>query len=232
MPKDLFSYDKFWVIWVSCLDKPRTIKEIQNVWEYGGNSLYQKGQESNIWKEMVRDGYLVRQGRVQKRGVSGVLLYSKVEWVPAYLKSKLSEEKFKQSNPLPYDIFECFSPGELARFLDKERGSLFLISALKTMFGTKDNVRDYKEMCLLAPMKAIVDIYIMSFIKEHLGLKRDTFFLATTPIVFNLSGINYQDYFHHVFKTMKASTMPKDLFSKERLMALWRAHTDKLFKIY
>ncbi len=232
MAKDLFSYDKFWVIWVSCLDKPRTIKEIQKLWEYEGNSLYQKGQESNIWKEMVRDGYLVRQGRVRKRGVTGVLLYSKLDWVPGYLKAKLSEEKFRLSNPLPYDLFQCFDASEFIKFLDSQRGSFFLMSALKGMFGAKENLRDYKDMCLLAPMMTIIDIYIISFLKENMGLKKDTFYLAAMPAVFNVSGINFQDYFLHVFKSVKSSHFSKNLFSRERLMALWRAHSDRIFKIY
>lgn len=229
MAKELFGYDKFWVIWASCLDKPRTVKEVQRAWGYGGNSLYQKGQEVNIWKEMADKGYLLRQGRVKKRGVSGVLLYSRLEWVPEYLKASLSEQKFRFNNAVPYDVFECFDPQELVAFLDKERSSFFLLGNLKTLFGTKEWLRGYREMCLLAPLKAIVDIYLISFLKEQLSLDRDTFFLATVPVVFGIGCVDYGEYFLKVAKVVKSNGLPEKLFSRKKLMAIWKENTGKMF---
>ena len=51
--KELWDFDKFWLIWTSCVDKPKTIKGVQKEWDYRGNSLYQKGRKKPIWEEMI-----------------------------------------------------------------------------------------------------------------------------------------------------------------------------------
>lgn len=57
--RNIWEYRNFWLIWFSCMDKPRTLYELQDIWKLKGNPLYQRERVgSTVADMMVRGGFL------------------------------------------------------------------------------------------------------------------------------------------------------------------------------
>jgi len=77
--KNLFDFEKFSILWISSVDKPRSVMEISKIWGYYSGdtrkadkekkkkeeklssrsiALYQIGRNKPLWKEMIAEGYL------------------------------------------------------------------------------------------------------------------------------------------------------------------------------
>ena len=139
--KKVWDFDKFWIIWSTCLDKPRAINEVQKAWHYEGNALYQTGIEKPIWQEMVEGNFLEEKGIIRKRGVTGKLLYSKMEWLSDFLDPFFESLLNKNNNSLPSELYNCFENKDLfIKFLNQKRTHFFFIDKLKALFGNKENI--------------------------------------------------------------------------------------------
>jgi hypothetical protein len=230
MQKNLWDYDKFWLIWVSCIDKPRTIKDIQNLWGYKGNSLYQQGRKDAIWVEMISEGFLERRGTIEKRGVTGLLLYANMDWIGKYLQIIAAKTKYKLKNPVPSEIIECFDKKRLIGFFNEKRVQFFLIDKIKLLFGEKENLREQYEMCIIAPMMVILDIFMLDTLSKEMGLHDDTYYIISQPIIFNpCFSVNFYEYFIAVSKDIKPKDIPEDLLIKEKIFQIWKEFTKRMF---
>jgi hypothetical protein len=225
----IWEFDKFWVIWVSCLDQSRTLKHIQKIWGYKGNALYQKGEKLPIWKEMVDKGILEEKGSIRKRGVSGKLLYGKFEWVNDYLKILIEELKFKNNNPLLAEICECFSSKEkLIEFLDGKRDVFFSLDNIKILFGGKENLKNFGNLSIFCPILTILIVSLSYFLKEE-GAEKEILSLVLQPVVLNPNfSINFPAYFKEVVKKLKVMDIPKGLVLKENLFKFLMSYVKNL----
>ncbi len=226
MPSRLWEFDKFWVIWCSCLDQCRTLKQIQRIWGYKGNALYQKGERLPLWKEMVEKGVLEERGVIKKRGVSGKLLYGKMGWVENYLSELLTTLKYENNNPLPFDLMECFSDKTLlVKYLEENRRNFFSIENLKTLFGNKENLKNYGNLALFSPIASILLVSFTSFLSSE-GLSEDVLSLVFQPLIFQPNFcVNFLGYFQNVTKSLKPETVPTGLVSKKRLFRVLRKYS-------
>lgn len=230
MERSIFTLDKFWVIWVSCLDRPRTISEIQKLWGYEGNALYQKGLEEPIWIEMIKEKYLQSKGKVKIRGVSGELLYGNFDWVMDYLTTNFSKMKLHREYSLPHQLIDCIeNKKKFLYFLDTNREIFFLPQRLKTLFGNKEILKNNYELCITAPMLIIFDYFIITTLKKKLNLGEDTIFLLSHSLVFtpNLS-INFFDYYKEVMKELSLKEMPLGIINQTKIFKLWRDYAHKM----
>jgi hypothetical protein len=228
---ELYEYNKFWVIWTSCLDKPRTIKEIQRIWKYKGNALYQKGMRKSIPKEMIDDGFIEIKGEVKERGVSGKLVYASLDWVPDFLSEFFIELKMKYGNPLPSQLYECIiDKKKFIRFLDENRVTFFFPEKLKILFGNKENFKNNYEICIIAPMFVLFNTVMLHFLKKQLKLTKELLFIVTQGMVFNPSPkINFLDYSRHVMKDLKINKMPRGMLSQSKLFRVWIKSAQKIY---
>ena len=232
MTKLLWEFDKFWVIWGSCSDRPRTIKDIQNIWGYEGNSLYQKGLRKPIWKEMIEQGFLERRGSMQKRGVAGVLLYGRMEWVPEFLNQFTKKIAGEMGYTLPLEIIECFPDSKkLIDFLETHRTTFFFIETVKTLFGSKENLKRNFEMILLSPLLVVLDIYMISILHEEMDFGEEMYFILSQPMIFNPSfSMNFIEYFKRIARDIKIKDIPEGLVSKSKAFSLWKRYAEELMR--
>ena len=228
---ELWDYDKFWVIWCSCIDKPRTIKEIQRIWKYKGNALYQKGMREPIAKEMIDSGFLVYRGVVKERGVTGTLFYAKLDWLPKFLEKFFNDLKIKFSNSLPSQLYECIKDKQkFVEFLDKKRTVFFLPDKLKVLFGNSENIRTNYEMVIIAPMLFLFNLLVLRVLQEQLKLKREMSFIVTQSMVFNPSlRINFLGYSMLLMKDFKIESIPLGLIDEKKLFKLWLTSARKIY---
>jgi len=64
----LLDVDRFWIIWISCLEKPRCLEEIAQHWKYKTpTALYHKYKGVLLADWMVENGYLKFCGKDGKR---------------------------------------------------------------------------------------------------------------------------------------------------------------------
>jgi len=228
---ELWDYDKFWVIWCSCIDKPRTIKEIQRIWKYKGNALYQKGMRKPIAKEMIDDGFLVYKGTVKERGVTGILFYANLDWLPEFLDKFFKDLKIKFNNSLPSKLYECIQDKKtLIQFLDEKRTVFFIPERLKILFGNSENIKTNYEMAIMAPMLFLFNLLILRVLQDQLKLKKEMSFIVTQSMVFNPSlRINFLDYSTSLMKDFKVENIPPRLVDEKKLFKLWLSAARKIY---
>jgi len=228
---ELWEYDKFWVIWCSCVDKPRTVKEIQRIWGYKGNALYQKGMRESIPKEMIEDGYLEVKGKVKERGVSGTLVYAKLNWIPKFLLDFFIDLKMKYGNTMPSQLFDCIiDKKRFIRFLDENRVTFFFPEKLKTLFGGKETLKNNYEMCIVAPMFVLFNTVMLNLLQKQLKLKKELLFIVTQSMVFNpCPKINFFDYSRHVMKDLKTDKIPRGFINRAKLFKIWIRSAQKIY---
>lgn len=229
MGKSLWNFDKFWVIWVSCLDRPRTINEIQRIWNYDGNALYQKGLKAQIWSEMVKSNILQAKGKVKVRGVTGQLLYGTFDWVVDYVNNFFAELKLKYDHPLPSKLFECAeNKKKLIYFLDTNRDIFFLPHRLKILFNNKENLKNYYELCITVPIIAVYNQYMINTLKKRLGIDSDTIFLFSQSMIFNpVVKINLLGYYKEVLNDLSSKELPLGMVNESALFKLWKENANK-----
>ena len=226
----LWDYDKFWIIWVSCLDKPRTIKDIQKFWGYEANALYQKGEKRPIWQEMLEKGFLEQRGRVRKRGAAGILLYGKLDWLLDYLKSFFKDLRVKSENPLPSHLFDCFDKNKLIKFLEKKRTTFFFINRIKVLFGNKENLKNNPEMCFFVPMIVLLNFFIISTLKKRMKLGKETLFLVTQSLVFNIGlKVNLVKYTKELLTELKTGGIPEGLIDERKVFQVWKRYAEEIY---
>jgi len=227
----LWNYDKFWVIWCSCVDKPRTIKEIQRIWDYKGNALYQKGMRKPIRKEMLDDGFIEDKGKIKERGVSGNLIYAKLDWVPKFLYEFFLDLKLKYNNVLPSQLFDCIvNKKRFIKFLDENRDTFFFPDRLKVLFSDKDTLKNHCEMCLVAPMLVMLNLLMLRVLEKQLKLKKEMLFIVTQSMVFNPAvKLNFFDYSRLVMKDLKMKSIPGGIFDEKKVFVLWMKSAQKIY---
>jgi hypothetical protein len=230
MQKNLWEFDKFWVIWVSCIDKPRTIKDIQTLWNYRGNSLYQQGRTNSIWIEMINEGFLERRGTVEKRGVTGLLLYANMDWIGKYLQAIASRTRFRLKNPIPSELIDCFDKKKLTIFLNEKRSQFFFTDKMRILFGDKENLRANYDMAVIAPLMVLLDIFMVDALSEEMDLHDDTHYIVSQPVIFSPHfNVNFYDYFIAVSRNIKPKDLPDGMIIKEKVFEIWKNYTKKMF---
>lgn len=228
---ELWEYDKFWMIWCSCVDKPRTIKEIQRIWGYKGNALYQKGMRKSIPKEMIDDGFIEDKGMIKERGVSGKLIYAKLDWIPKFLYEFFINLKVKYNNILPSQLFDCVvDKKRFVKFLDENRATFFFPERLKVLFGDKDTLKNHYEMCVVAPMLVMLNLLILRLLEKQLKLKKEMLFIVTQSMVFNPAvKVNFFDYSRLVMNDLKMASIPGRIFDERKIFVLWMKSAQKIY---
>ena len=224
MEKKIWAFDKFWVIWCSCLDRPRTINEIQDFWGYDGNALYQKGLSKPIWKEMLEQGFIESKGKVKVRGVSGDLIYGKLEWITDYLEEEAKEARIKRGNDQPFQLLKCIeNKKKLVYYLDNNRTAFFLLPRLKMLFGDKEGLKANYELCITAPINIIFNYYIISTLKKKLNLDLNSIFLLSQSLIFTpYLKTNFLGYYKSVIKELSLKELPEGIFKEGETFRLWK----------
>lgn len=137
--ENLYDSKKFWIIWLSCLDSARSIKEIHQIWDYseGSKALYQPagtGHEKSIAEEMIDKGYLELEDTEKRRGTTAKMLKSKTEWYSNYIQDSaldVVENKYEDELEESWQAFQ--STLEDPAF----RGHAFDIEAFKEIIGSR-----------------------------------------------------------------------------------------------
>ena len=232
MDKQIWALDKFWIIWVSCLDRARTINEIQKIWNYDGNALYQKGLKEPIWKEMMKGGFLQSKGKAKFRGVYGDLLYGNFDWTLDFMKNLFSEIKLHQENPIPFNLLECLeNKKKFVYFLDTNREIFYLPSRLKILFGNKDNLKNNCELSITAPMLTLYNQIIINALKKKIQIEADTIFLFSQSLIFTpYTRINFFGYYKEVLKDLSIKEIPEGIVNETKLFKLWKEYAHKILK--
>lgn len=230
MERSILALDKFWMIWVSCLDKPRTINEIQKLWDYGGNALYQKGIKEPIWIEMLKANYIQSKGKMKVRGVSGELLYGNFDWVIDYLNKTFSEMKLHRDYSLPFQLLDCIeNKKKFLHFLDTNREVFFLPHRLKILFGNKENLKNNYELCMTAPIISIYNYFIVKTLKKKIKIDVDTVFLFSQSMIFTpYLKTDFLGYYKEVLKDLSLKEIPSEIINETRVFKLWKDHAKSL----
>jgi len=224
MERQIWAFDKFWIIWSSCLDRPRTINEIQDFWGYDGNALYQKGISKPIWKEMLEQGFIENKGKVKVRGVSGDLIYGKLEWMANYLEEVAKEARVKHENDQPFQLFKCIeNKKKLIYYIDSNRTTFFLLPRLKMLFGDKEGLKANFELCITAPINVVFNYYIISTLKKKLNLDLNSIFLLSQSLIFTpYLKTNFLGYYKSVIKELSLKELPAGIFNEAETFKLWK----------
>jgi len=135
---DITSYGNFWLIWLSCASKKdgMSLFNVQNVWGIKTNYLYHKepGLQKPLFKFMLEEGYLERNGRKLK---------ANFDWIPSYVERKYSSSLFKKNK------------FKIRDFCEKFQESVFNLDKLKILFKNdarllKMQGRDFFSFVLLS----------------------------------------------------------------------------------
>ncbi|MBU5690248.1 MAG: hypothetical protein QXM68_04025 [Candidatus Aenigmatarchaeota archaeon] len=232
MERQIWAFDKFWIIWSSCLDRPRTINEIQDFWSYDGNALYQKGLNKSIWKEMLEKGFIESKGKVKVRGVSGDLIYGKTEWIFDFLDENAKKSRVSFENDLPFHILSCIkNRKKLLYYIDTNREVFFMLQRLKILFGDKQNLKNNYELCITAPLITIFNYFIIVTLKKKLKVDLDSILLLSQSLIFTpYFGTNFFSYYKSVIKDLSTKEMPLDLFDEAKVFKLWKDYSKEIMK--
>ncbi len=229
MERQIWSFDKFWIIWSSCLDKPRTLNEIQDFWGYDGNALYQKGLVKPIWKEMIEQNYIEAKGKVKIRGVSGDLIYGKFEWITTYLDEQ-AKERLKRNNDHLFQLLKCIeNKKKLIYYLDTNRTIFFMLPRLQILFGNKDNLKANYELCITAPLNVVFNYYIISTLKKKLKLDLNSIFLLSQSLIFTpYLSTNFLEYYKVVMKELSLKELPLGIFNEAATFKFWKDYAKSI----
>jgi hypothetical protein len=230
--ENLLRYDKFWVIWGSCLDKPRTIKDIQRIWGYGGNALYQKGHLKPIWEEMIDKRFIKRVKRIKKRGVSGLTLEASLNWLPSHLENYAKKSDFVDRNHLVLEIVKSIKDDRsLIKFLEDNREAFFFIDRIKLLFGNKENLKNNYEMLIFAPILVTLNIYVWRTLQKRMGVDENVVFFLTSTFIFNMNPrLNFVDYFLEVSRDLREHEIPSSIFNQRRVFGFWDTYSKRIKK--
>ena len=74
----LFDYTNFWLIWLSCAEKPTTLFKIQKRWKIKTNYLYHKerGLKKPLFRSMIDGGFIEKNGKE---------ITARFDWIPSYV---------------------------------------------------------------------------------------------------------------------------------------------------
>ncbi len=113
--KKVENYGNFWLIWLSCASKPKSLFQIQFEWGISTNYLYhrERGLKKRISEIMLQENYIERKGKN---------LIAKFDWVPTYLSRQLPEIVIKKYGR------------KFLTFLVNNRQAIFDLGNLKILF--------------------------------------------------------------------------------------------------
>jgi hypothetical protein len=141
--ENLYDSKKFWIIWYSCLESSRTVKEIHEIWDYsdGSKALYQPagtGHEKAIAEEMVDEGFLEVESKRKTRGATAKVLSSNTEWYTDYIKEEALDTLEEENREILEDNWNHF---ENALKNDVFRGTAFEMEAFKQILPSKMSIK-------------------------------------------------------------------------------------------
>ena len=228
--KNLWDYDKFWVIWASCADRPRTLKEIQRIWRYEGNSLYQKGINRPIWKEMVDEAYVEERGTVKQRGVYGTLIYARMEWIRHYLDYVFTNLHLLHRNDLGFRLWNTMEDKKMfIKFLEDHRTTFYFIDNLRLLFGDKETLRAYGPQVVMIPLAITFELEVTRQFSKMARTKDDVAYAPSKSLMLSpLFNLNYAEYFRRVVEDIGPEKLPEGMISVHKLFSIWKDLTASL----
>ena len=139
--------NRSWVIFASCIDQPRTIQQMMEIWGYsvGAGALYRPEMINNMLKHnIIRVVKQKKKENYYKSGFSWITKSLFKEWI----KDTNIQKEMKEG------ILTNFE--EYINFLDDEkiRKLFFDIKKLKVFFGKHDFLRKYYLNLFLLPFSA------------------------------------------------------------------------------
>jgi len=158
-PKILKRGSKAWIIFVSCLDKPRSLQQVMKAWGYNAQAgaLYRP----DILKEMMDIG-MIKIAGVRKH----VFYYSLFDWLDREIIRVIEKEKDLGKNPFHDLTFPIFEPlkerskrKKLISFLDSEkvRQTFFKLERVKTLFRNSHEIaRRYGANLIFYPLVGLM----------------------------------------------------------------------------
>src|SRR4030067_2327332 len=226
----ILKFDKFWVIWGTSLDAPRTVKDVQRIWGYEGNALYQKGLERPILEEMIEKGFVKKVSKVKMRGVSGLTIEGNFDWVPDYLEKFAKDTNLRSNNPLILEILDSIGDKKaLLRFIKDHRQSFYFIERVELLFGNKESLKSNYDMLVFAPILTILNIYAWKMLQKRMGIDENITFFLTSTFIFNMNPkINFLDYFLLVAKDFRDVELPSTMFDQAKVFSLWKRYSVKM----
>lgn len=119
--KRVEKYGNFWLIWLSCVSKPRSLFQIQFDWGISTNYLYhrERGLRKRISEIMVQQNYVEKKGRS---------LVAKFDWVLDYLSQRFPELMIRKYGR------------KFLRFLMDNRRAIFDLENLKLLFNNNPSL--------------------------------------------------------------------------------------------
>jgi hypothetical protein len=146
--ENLYESKKFWIIWFSCLESPRSIKEIHRLWDYseGSKALYQPagtGHEKSIGEEMIQEGYLTVADEEKKRGATAKKLNSETDWFTTYFKEVAIEEIEEEKQDALENSWDAFDEALKNKAF---RGIAFDMEALSEVLPSKMRVSQEEKL--------------------------------------------------------------------------------------
>lgn len=212
---------KFWMIWFSTLDKPRTLKEIHELWNYseGSNALYKpagKGHEKNIHKEMIDEGFLKVEKEEQVRGATSQKLYAETDWYFEYIKEKYYEESEDNS------VWD--SKKEVNESLENKdvRKMLFDFEAFKKLLGSRKEVSQHKDVAVLY---ALTISYVVIATKKAIPMVNSQLLLTGLQ---GMTGIG--DEFITEEANLNTQSYLQAVFSKREIEEVQEAYDSSVFE--
>ncbi|MEM7815915.1 MAG: hypothetical protein QXN71_02235 [Candidatus Aenigmatarchaeota archaeon] len=132
MPK-LTDYKNFWLIWLSAAGRPQGISlfTIQNEWGIKTNYLYHEeaGLGKPLYVTMIRDGYLIKEGRKIK---------VKFDWITDFIKERYQPSGFVDYW-IPYRIIGSKWP-DVQSFIEKHSSVLFDPKNLRILYRNNKDI--------------------------------------------------------------------------------------------
>ncbi|MEM5777203.1 MAG: hypothetical protein QXJ06_02035 [Candidatus Aenigmatarchaeota archaeon] len=160
---------KIWIIWISCLDKPRSIKEILEIWNYNkkGGALYRK----ELIKKAFEIGMLQQGEKIPSKEIK---YYSIFDWF-----NKDFYEYVIKKNTFTFDttmekeaLLKLVKKDDYRKFLDKDevRKFFFSIDKIKKLYnGDTMKVRLSGGLAVFYP---IIFVQLYLYEKELENMKK------------------------------------------------------------
>jgi hypothetical protein len=173
---------------------------------------------------MLEQGFIENKGKVKVRGVSGDLIYGKLEWIADYLEEKAKEARVKHENDQPFELLKCIeNKKKLIYYIDNNRTVFFLLPRLKMLFGDKDGLKSNFELCITAPVNVVFNYYIISTLKKKLNLDLNSVFLLSQSLIFTpYLRTNFLGYYKSVIKELSLKELPTGIFNEAETFKLWK----------
>jgi len=194
METKIYGAPHFWLIWTSCLGRPTSLKNMQILWGFKSNSLFQRGIKDKLWKEMISSGWLNLAGTEKSGKVSANLFSASF----ANLNEKTISEMFDKFPALP--AFTDFFKIVLVKFnkpyisllnQEKIKIALFNIEDIKTLYsGSPETLENFPMALLVLP--ALSFLFAFASPQEEAQILK-----VFAPVMLVSAGlkINMRDYF-------------------------------------